>query len=398
MFFLQTAGAHANDAFDPRFPEIKGYKTGVEDQDLFCMTLTDGEGNILWQVGEPWTLERPFSWNGSNFCEVADLDGDGRPEILLIHRAELRIHDGVSGALLRTRKMPHSGFYFARAVKIDRSGRHHILTKSVTTSLTHTYGNPTLLLDPDLNTVWEKEVPGAGHAANVADIDGDGLDEFLIGLSLFDHDGSPLWSHQPDSEDSHLDDSVIADLDDDGHFEFALAQDHHDAAVYNDDGAARFRVPMHHCQNILVGSFFRDEPGLQLVFVDKAIGPAGEREAAIVDGNGRERSRHRTLGYYWVIDWPTALGPQSLIRVEWPPEPDAEHRVLWVDPTGRELARLRARSSFQDRFERFGLERFPARGRYFGANHAVAIGDLDGDGCEELLVTDRDTVWVFKKP
>ena len=398
VFFLQTAGTHANDAFDPRSPKTAGYQTSAEDQDLFCMTLTDALGNILWQKGEPWALERPFSWNGGDFCELVDLDGDGQTEVMFTHRDELRIYRGSSGELLKSAEMTNAGFSYARAVKTDHSGRPHIFAKSTSSSLTHGYGNPSLLLDANLNTVWEKEVEGAGHAGNFADIDGDGLDELLIGFSLFDHDGTVLWSHSPGSANDHLDDSVIADIDADGHFEFALAHDGHDAVVHNDDGSERFRVPMHHCQNILAGRFFGEAPGLQLAFVDKAIGAADEREAAVVDSSGRELCRHRTLGYYSLINWPTDHGPQSLIRREWPSEIDGEHRVLWVAPTGEELAQFNVRSSFHDRFQEFGLAEFPGRGRYFGTNLAAAIGDLDGDGLEELLVTDRDTVWVFRMP
>lgn len=398
VLFIQTAGAHANEAFDPRSSECKGYRTGEEDQDLFCITVTDATGDILWQIGEPWALERPFSWNGGDSCEVADLDGDGRTEIMFVHRDELMICDASTGKQKRTRKLPNSGFHFARAVKTDHSGRLSIFTKSTSNSLTHSYGNPTLLLDHNLDVVWQKEVDGAGHAGNFADLDGDGLDELLIGFSLFDHDGTLLWSEAPRTTDDHLDDSEIADIDGDGRFEIALAHDNGDAIVHNDDGAERFSVPMHHCQNIHAAKFFADEPGLQLAFVDKAIGAAEEREAAIVDHAGRELSRHQTLGYYSVVNWATDLGPQSFIRREWPPEIDGEHAVLWVDPTGRELARFKARSSFLDRFQQFGLADYPGRGRYFGTNLACTIGDLDGDGCEELLVTDRDQVWIFKQP
>ena len=398
VLFLQTAGAHANEAFDPRFPELNYYKTGFEDQDLFCMTLTDGEGDILWQVGEPWALERPFSWNGhwNEFCDVVDLDGDGNVEILFVHKDELRIYDGATGVLRRSKKLPNQGFYYARAVKTDHSGRYHIFTKSGTSSRTHTYGNPSVLLDHNLDIVWQQEVDGAGHFGNFADMDGDGLDELLIGFSLFDHDGTMLWSHPPMSKEDHLDDSVIADIDGNGHFEFALAHDGYDVVVHNDDGTERFRVPMHHCQSILVGKFFDDEPGLQLVFVDKPIGSAEEREAVVVDAAGRELFRHRSLGYYSVVGWPTDLGPQSLIRVERPVQLDGEHRVLWVDPTGREWAQFHVRLSFYDRIQQYGLDRLPGKGVYHGASHSPAIGDLDGDGRDELLVTDRETVWVFR--
>ena len=132
--------------------------------------------------------------------------------------------------------------------------------------------------------------------------------------------------------------------------------------------------------------------------MDKALGRAEEREAAIVNADGRELSRHRTMGYYSVIGWSTDVGEDSLMRLEWPTELEADHRVLWVDPTGRELARLNVRENFHDRFQKFGLEDYPARGRYFGTSHTAASGDLDGDGRDEFLVTDREKVWVFKKP
>jgi len=395
---LQTAGAHANEAFDPRRPELKYYKTGVEEQDLFCMTLVDCEGSVLWQTGTPWALDRPFSWNGhwSEFCDVRDLDGDGNIEIMFVHQDELRIYDGATGTLRRSRKLPNSAFYYARAVKTDHSGRYHIFTKSGSSSPTHGYGSPAVLLDHDLNTVWEREVPGAGHAGNFADIDGDGLDELLVGFTLFDHDGTELWSHAPLSEGDHLDDSLLADIDEDGRFEIGLAHDGHDAMIHNDDGTERFRVPMHHCQHVFAGDLLDDEPGLQLVFVDKPIGAAEEREAAVVDPQGRVLSRHPTLGYYSLVRWPTDLGPESFVRLERPVASDGEHRVLWADAFGRELAKFKVRASFYDRIKRYNLDSLPGQGRYFGRYHTPSIGDLDGDGKEELLITDRETVWVFR--
>jgi hypothetical protein len=245
--------------------------------------------------------------------------------------------------------------------------------------------------------VWEKEVPGAGHRANFADIDGDGLDEILIGFSLFDHDGSLLWSHPPLGRGDHLDSSAIADLDGDGRLSIAVAHDGFDAVVHRADGSVRFSVPMHHCQTVAPGKFFSDRPGLQIAFTDKAVGTRKEREACIVDRDGREISRHGTLGYYQTVNWPTQHGPQSFLCCERPPEPDGEYRVLCIDPLGRPVARFNARASFADHIRRHGLDKInPEFSAYYGAMLAPAVGDLDGDGREELLVTDRQTVWIFR--
>ena len=397
---LQSSGAHANEAFDPRFPELDFYKTGAEDQDLFCMTLLNRAGSILWQTGQPWALERPFSWNGhwNEFCEAVDLDGDGALEIMLVHKDELRIYEGSTGQLKRRKTLPNSGFNYARAVRTDASGQYHIFTKSGTSSRTHSYGNPSLLLNADLDEVWRKEVPGAGHRGDFADVDGDGLDELFIGFSLFDHDGSPLWSHDPMSENDHLDDSAIADLDGDGHLEFALAHDGHDAMLHNDDGSVRARIEMEHCQNILAGRFLADEPGLQLLIVDRQT-PSGTREVALVDADGHELSRHSTIGYYVPVAWPTDTGPTSFLRSERPPSPEGAHRMVWVDALGNELCRMGLRDSFHDHIVRHGLDKESYdRATYHGAGHSPATGDIDGDGEDELVVTDRESVWVFKKP
>lgn len=402
MLFLQTAGAHANSAFDPRVPGGSHYKTGAEDQDLFCMTLTDVAGNILWQIGEPWKLERPYSWNGNNteFYNLVDLDGDGHPEIIFVHKGELRVHDGKTGKLRASKRMPHEGFMYPRTVRTDHSGQHHIFVKSVTDSLTHSYGNPSLLLDHKLNVVWEKDnIPGAGHRANFADFDGDGLDEMVIGFGLYDHDGTRLWAHPPMSADDHLDYSAIADLDGDGRLEIAMAHDGHSAVVHNPDGKERFRTEMNHCQTVCAGKFLDREPGRQLLFVDKAVGKAREREAAIVGHDGRVLNRHHTLGYYDPINWPTEHGAYSLIRCERPVDLCGGYRVMLVDPLGKDVGRFNVRADFSAHVKKHGLDKIhPEYPAYFGATHYATVADLDSDGREELFINDRETLWIFKAP
>jgi hypothetical protein len=401
ILFVQSAGSHANSAFDPRIPGGDDYKTGAEDQDLFCMTLTDGRGNVLWQVGKPWRLERPYSWNGdcNRFCEIADLNGDGRKEILMARKGELLLFDAATGRLLKQSKLPNEAFNYACTIKIDHSGKRHIFTKSGSTSLTHSFGNPNLILDHDFNVVWEVEVPGAGHRGCIADVDGDGLDEMLIGYTFFDHDCRVLWSHPPEDGNDHNNGAVIADLDNDGRFEIAVVHDSLHGAVHELDGRERFRVKMHKAALIASGRFFSDVPGTQLIYTDMARSMDEPQESIIVDAFGRELTRHAVNGYYEIVDWPTPLGPQSFVRLERPAALEGEFRVVWADPTGKDLARFNVRASFHEHFLRHGLDRVnPEYRTYFGGLLASCIGDIDNDGREELLINDREKVWVFRRP
>ncbi len=59
-----------------------------------------------------------------------------------------------------------------------------------------------LALDPELKPVWSFEskdafekFSGQGtHGMQVADVDGDGRDELIIGAAAIDDDGKPLWN------------------------------------------------------------------------------------------------------------------------------------------------------------------------------------------------------------
>ena len=73
--------------------------------------------------------------------------------------------------------------------------------------------------------------------------------------------------------------------------------------------------------------------------------------------------------------------------------------MIWVDALGNELCRMGLRDSFLDHIVRHGLDKASYdRATYHGAGHSPATGDIDGDGEDELVVTDRESVWVFKKP
>jgi hypothetical protein len=401
LLFVQSAGAHANSYFDPRVDNGYAFKTGVEDQELFCMTLADMHGNILWQVGEPWAMERPHSWNGhwSEFCECVDINADGRPEIVLVHKGELRIYDGASGGLIRTRELPNQAFTMAYTVRADLTGRYHIFTKSGSNSATHRHGNPSLLLDSDLNTVWElSDIEGAGHRPNFADFDGDGLTEIVIGFGLYRGDGTRVWESEPAGPGDHLDDSAVGDIDGDGQLEVVFAHDGHAAVAHNADGSERLRIAMHHCQSVDIGKYFDNVPGQQILCVDKPQGGADQRHAVIVDADGTVINRHQTLGYYQPVDWRNEHGPVSFVCCQRPVDVvDGAYRAHLVDPTGAVTAEFAVDTDFSAYVRSHIVDRIrPSWAAYFGATHCETIGDIDDDGQDEVIIRNREKLWIFK--
>jgi rhamnogalacturonan endolyase len=61
-----------------------------------CMTAMSHEGQVLWQMGTP----RPFDGNETSTdlpCQIHDIDGDGRAEVVCVYDGEIRILEGATG-------------------------------------------------------------------------------------------------------------------------------------------------------------------------------------------------------------------------------------------------------------------------------------------------------------
>ena len=59
------------------------------------------DGGLLWRFDLGWAIEQGIWYSP---YVVYDLDGDGRVEVLFVHRDELRVYDGATGTLRRKAK------------------------------------------------------------------------------------------------------------------------------------------------------------------------------------------------------------------------------------------------------------------------------------------------------
>ena len=234
---------------------------------LSCLTAIDLDGNVLWQWGEP---NRD---HGIIPCDLAfqihDLDGDGRPEVVCCRNFEICVLDGMTGQPKLSAPTPEPGpmatwlpeddlfripgdsICFADLRGVGR--RSDVLVKDRYSNLT--------AYDDRLNRLWRFH-GNTGHYPAVADVDGDGRDEVMIGYTLVDDDGKALWRIEVED---HQDAIAVAPLDPDTNEPcIALACGEGGAVVCDTKGKILWRDRTGHVQRLTAARVRTDVPGLQI--------------------------------------------------------------------------------------------------------------------------------------
>jgi len=186
--------------------------------DTYKLEAYSLDGRFLWRHDMGWSIEAG-TWYAPYV--VYDLDGDGKAEVYCKggegdpREPEGHVKtgpewlyklDGQTGQIVQKLpwipRLPEIGEYnyFCRnmlAVAYLDGRRPHLLMQRGTyrAIVIEAY-------DPELKLVWrwnshdekEKYDSQGAHTIRVADIDGDGCDEIIVGSCVVDHDGKALWT------------------------------------------------------------------------------------------------------------------------------------------------------------------------------------------------------------
>ena len=337
------------------------------------LTAMNLDGKILWQWGTADTLQELFATDLP--YQVCDLDGDGRCEVVFSHDFKIEVLDGRTGELLKSVPTPLHGprhpdsFYAEDKYERIPAGAIHFA------DLAGAGRVGDFLIKDDYNNIWAYSRSfeplwtaclNAGHYPYVADIDGDGRDEVLQGYTLFDDNGSVIFDL---GMQDHADAAFIGALGGDCfpglHAYFCAGEE--GVIVTDMQGKVRYKEILGHAQRMAIGDFRPELPGCELASVTYW----GEHNIITLHASdGRELAEYQ----------PHFIG-STLAAVDWVGDGTALLLLSGDEKQGGML----------DGYGRLVV-------RFTDPGHSVLCCDaidLTGDSRDEVLLWDRDKLWIY---
>jgi hypothetical protein len=221
--------------------------------------------------------------------------------------------------------------------------------------------------DKDFKPLWEGG-GRLGHFGYPADTDGDGREEVFIGYAMWTPDGKQLWS-QDDKLNDHSDGLAV------GNF---TADPKAEARVYSvgsDEGLLVFDLKgnllkhqrVGHTQNMTIAKLRPDLPGLQIATINFWKNP-GILTVFDPDGNLLIQGEPHHIG-------------SLILPVNWRGD-GQEFLLLSAD--------IKQGGMLDGKLRRAVM--FPDDGH---PDLAAAVLDVTGDPRDEVIVWDRDRVWIY---
>ena len=363
---------------DILFGQVRHHGPKDRFSELSCLTAMNLDGRILWQIGEP----DPWKYHLTNDVafQIQDIDGDGRNEVVYAMNQELIVADGATGKTKYKTQTPPALPIEASSEwpSVPKPKFPRVLGDSLLICDLRGRGWPgDLVLKDRYHHVWTYDFQlkplwhatcNTGHYPYATDIDGDGKDELLVGYSLFDDDGTKLWSVQKEIRD-HADAVAIVKLKPGEHVEPNVV------CVASDEGmfvaTLQGKILKHHrvghAQNLTIANFRDDLPGLEILSMNFW---GNQGIVHLYDLNGDIYHDFEPCQYGSLclpVNW-TGRSEEFFLLT-----PNPEDGGLF-DGHGRRVVR------------------FPADGHPDMCN---AVLDLTGDGRDEIVVWDPYELWIY---
>ena len=268
---LRFGDLNSDGEIDVLFGQVLHHGPKDRNSELSCLTATTLDGTVLWQIGEPDPWKDHLT-NDVAF-QIHDLDGDDANEVIYCMNQEIVVADGATGLIKYKAPTPetppgphgpHNIFprilgdclYFCDLRGIGRDS--DIIIKDRYRLL--------WALNDRLEVMWSGEC-NTGHYPFAYDVDNDGRDELSMGYTLFDDDGTRLWTLD-DALQDHADGVAIVRYRPGESPRLMCAASDEGMFFADLEGNMLKHHYLGHVQNPAVANFRDDLPGLETVSIN----------------------------------------------------------------------------------------------------------------------------------
>ncbi|MHC4368832.1 MAG: hypothetical protein ACYSW8_14590, partial [Planctomycetota bacterium] len=268
---LRFGDLNGDGEIDVLFGQVLHHGPKDRNSELSCLTAVTLDGKVLWQKGKPDGWKNHLT-NDVGF-QIHDIDGDGDNEAVYCMNQQIFAANGATGEIEYSKPTPLK--------PPGDHGAHNIFPRILGDSLffcdLRGIGQDRDIIFKDryrhiwamndkFEVMWTGEC-NTGHYPFAYDIDNDGKDEVAIGYSMFDDDGTKLWSLDNKIKD-HADGVAVVRFNEGADPKiFYAASDA--GAFYTDlEGNVLKRHFFGHVQNPAVANLRDDLPGLEIVSIN----------------------------------------------------------------------------------------------------------------------------------
>ncbi|CCV63737.1 conserved hypothetical protein [Alteracholeplasma palmae J233] len=340
---------------------------------ISCISVFDFNGTLLWQEGKPINDMD----NGPISCDlpfqISDINNDGKLELIYIRNFEIYIVELLTGKILKKHKTP----YIKNIETIEPNYPYDYLNADGmrVADFTHKGYQGDLMvkdryrnvfgLDENFNILFKYHHKNTGHFPYVYDFDEDGNDELFIGYDMTKN-GEVIWSLPYNSD--HTDEIIFEALDCESEKVFILASGNEGFNIVSKEGEILHSIPVGHAQRISLAKYVKELDGYQ-VCVTSFWGANG-----IIYTFDKDMNRLSEKEF---------IGNGNVIT---PINYDNDLQNLILMNTSPKYGGL-----YNGYLEK--MVEFPDDGHPTLASEAF---DIDGDGLDEILTWDMNSLWIYK--
>jgi outer membrane protein assembly factor BamB len=246
---------------------------GTTPHAVVALTAFELDGQKLWQFGTP---DPSITGSKSDIpAQIYDIDGDGFNEVVAVIADKFLVIDGRTGKAKSEYDLPDPNAHDAIAFA-NFSGHRRpddIILKDRFTNL--------WAFDSGFRPLF-KYTGALGYYPWPHDWDGDGRDEVVTACRFLDGDGTLVWSCDATVGDVQVDAVWAADLDPDVANGTEVIIGAGDVFAFDTKGTLLWRADTAEAQNLVVGDFRPDLPGLEIGGLDRVQRGANGTDAVFL--------------------------------------------------------------------------------------------------------------------